>query len=144
MFCFNRVCLISIDQPFSQPIGLVDVLPVERTLASVTIKSIKNEFSSVLLTGEVGWRIVPFMNAPAQGRMEITIKKNGVQIYKQVSDLFVPEDVSCGRTSSGFTCIDNISTGGVIKYELTVSGSGNNADIFRVTGPVNLTAMGLK
>ena len=144
MVSLNRVCLISIDQPFMEPNGLVDVSPTESLLASVAINSIKNELESVLLTGEVCWRIVPFMNSPAKGRIIIVIKKNGVQIYKKICDLFVPEDSSCGRTSCEFTCLDKVSSSAVLNYELTVMGISDNVDSFRVTGPVNLTAMGLR
>lgn len=144
MVSYTSVSLISIDQPFMEPNGLIDITPTESLLASVTIKSVKSQFAAVLLNGEVGWRIIPFMNSPAQGRIVITIKKNGRQIYKKICDLFVPEDSSCGRASCEFTCLDKTSGGGLIRYELMASGSSENVDIFRATGPTNLTALGLK
>lgn len=133
---FNNFKTIVIDQPFMMPNGLVEISEGEKTLAVVdVIMGPKTE--ALWLTGEIGWRIKPFTTGGSKGRLEIKIKRNGQVIYKKFDDLFLLDGFSCARRTTGVTCFDLTPLQGSVKYELIVSGTSENVDVFRVTGPLS-------
>lgn len=136
---YRNLKQIVIDQPYMLPNGLVDISESEKTVAAVDV-IVDSKIEAICLSGEIGWRIKPFTTGGSQGRLELKIKRNGQVIYKKLDDLFLIDGFSCARRTTGVTCFDLKPLEGQVKYELIISGTSENVDVFRVTGPLTFVS----
>lgn len=136
---------IAIDEPFSKSTALIDLLPGEQLLASITVNIDDKIVDAVWLTGETGWRITPVTTIDASGRIRIQIKRNGIEIYRNEQDAYIPAGSSCTRSTAAFMHIDPKPGNGLVTYELVASILfAENLDWFKVVGPITFFAGGIK
>lgn len=136
---------MAVDEPFYNSNGLIDLLPGEQVLASLTVNVDNNEVDAVWLAGDFGWRITAVTTLEAGGRIKMQIRRNGQEIYKKEQDAYIPMGSLCTRTSLGFMHVDLNPGYGPVTYQLTASiVSAENTEWFMVNGPVTFAAGGLK
>lgn len=136
---------IAIDEPFCKPVALIDLVPGEQVLASVTINVDAKVIGAVWLMGEIGWRITPVTVDDARGRIKVQIKRNGGEIYRQKQDAYIPAGFSCNRSVMAFMHTDPNPGSGPVTYELVAAiVSSENLDWFKVVGPITFFAGGMK
>ncbi|MFZ5641504.1 MAG: hypothetical protein ACOY4Q_12570 [Bacillota bacterium] len=136
---------VAVDQPFFSPLALINLIPGEQVLASVTINVDNKDINAVWLTGEIGWRITPIAPVDARGRIRIRIVRNSVEIYRREEDTFIPPGFPCARSTAIITGLDDNPGTGPVTYALAASlASAEYLNNFMVVGPVNLFAGGMK
>lgn len=136
---------IAVDEPFYKPDALIDLIPGEQVIAAVTV-NVDNQISdAVWLMGEIGWRITSATVDDARGRIRLQIKRNGIEIYRQKQDAYIPAGFQCKRSVMAFMHADPKPGSDPVTYELIASAiSSDNLDWFKVVGPVAFFAGGMK